>query len=169
MSWLRPVSSRSPSRPMAAASRPGPRQGGRCCPPPTAPPCSGPVPSSGVSRHRQSARYVNRVKRSTSLLIQHFTHTSINYSSRLARHVLADTGMKTLPITYIFWCPQYTIHRINLLNALRSMVLGFDNFSTKHKLDAVLNGSNLPESHGIFIAHHLQTFIAHSHRLNTHR
>ena len=44
----------------------------------------------------------------------------------------------------------------------------YDNLSDKHKLDTLLFGRSLSEAQGISIAHHLQTFIAHSRRLNTH-
>ena len=44
----------------------------------------------------------------------------------------------------------------------------YDDLSDKHKLDTLLFGRSLSEAQGISIAHHLQTFIAHSRRLNTH-
>ena len=70
---------------------------------------------------------------------------------------------------FILWCPQYTLHRTNLFNATRSIVHDFDDLSAKLKLETLLYGRGLSESQGISIAHHLQTFTAHSHRLNTHK
>ena len=69
---------------------------------------------------------------------------------------------------YILRCPKYTTHRSNLLSAVRPMLRHFDDLSDKHKLDTLLFGRSLSEAQGISIAHHLQTFIAHSRRLNTH-
>ena len=68
---------------------------------------------------------------------------------------------------YILWCPQHTNHRTNLFEAVRSILQGFDNFSDKHKLDIILYGLSLSQTQGIFIAHHLQTFIAQTRRFST--
>ena len=68
---------------------------------------------------------------------------------------------------YILWCPQYTVYRANLLSATRLTYKGFDELSDKDKLNILLFGNNLSKTQGILIAHHLQTFIAHSRRFNT--
>ena len=68
---------------------------------------------------------------------------------------------------YILWCPQCTAYRANLLSATRSTYKGFDELSDKDKLNILLFGHNISKTQGILIAHHLQTFIAHSRRFNT--
>ena len=70
---------------------------------------------------------------------------------------------------YLLWCPLYTTHRTNLFNAARRIVCDFDDLSTKNKLELLLFGRNISQTQGIDIAHHLQTFIALSNRLNTHK
>ena len=77
-------------------------------------------------------------------------------------HACEDT------VHYLLWCPQYTIHRTNLLNAARRVVRDFDDLPTKDKLELLLFGRNISQTQGIDIAHHLQTFIALSHRLYIH-
>ena len=69
---------------------------------------------------------------------------------------------------YILRCPLYTTHRINLFDAARRIVPAFDTFSDKHKLQALLFGHSLSETQGASIAQHLQTYIAHTRRFNTH-
>ena len=68
---------------------------------------------------------------------------------------------------YLLWCPHYTTCRTNLFNAARTIVQNFDVFSAKRKLEILLFGCHLSETQGISIAHHVQTFIAHSRRFST--
>ena len=77
-------------------------------------------------------------------------------------HPLEDTAH------YILWCPQHTNHRIQLFDAVKTILHDFDDLSPKHKLDVILFGKNLSGTHGIFIARHLHTFIALTRRFNIH-
>ena len=65
---------------------------------------------------------------------------------------------------YILWCPLYTRHRSRLFDVVRPIIPNFDNLSSRHKLNALLFGTNLTKNQGIQIAHYLQAFITHTQR-----
>ena len=88
-------------------------------------------------------------------------HPNTHTPSCICGHPSEDT------VHYVLWCPVHQIHRSKLINSVKTILPGFENFPVHDKLNIILYGKYLTKDKQIKIAHLFQTYIVKTQRFNT--
>ena len=88
-------------------------------------------------------------------------HPNTPSPSCICGHLSEDT------VHYVLWCPVHQIYRSKLINGVKTILPGFENFPVHDKLNIILYGKHLAKDKQLKIAYLFQTYIVKTQRFNT--